>query len=179
MDSLIRFYNQAAKLKRLKRAGWGRCGIEPQCESVADHTFGVATLALLLPDSAGVDRERCVALALVHDLAESLVGDITPHDGIDPAEKRRREQSAIAQLTKLLDDGNRLTSLWQEFEAGQSPEAMLVRDLDVIEMAWQARSYHQSGELSPESAATFIDSAKARIRTPAGKQLLQVVLGSG
>lgn len=24
---------------------------------------------------------RCIKMAIVHDLAESLVGDITPHDG--------------------------------------------------------------------------------------------------
>src|SRR5437868_14974074 len=104
MQSLVRFLEQVSKLKTTPRAGWQRCGVEP-CESVADHTFGVALLALLLPDAehsgeparprAGLDREHCIALALVHDLAESIVGDITPHDGVDPAEKRRREEQAM------------------------------------------------------------------------------------
>lgn len=30
-------------------------------------------------------------MALVHDLAESLVGDITPHDGVSKEEKYRLE----------------------------------------------------------------------------------------
>jgi phosphatidate cytidylyltransferase len=74
MESLLRFFEHAMRLKATKRAGWQRCGVR-ECESVADHTFGVALLALFLPKSLGlnVDRDRCVALALVHDLAESLI----------------------------------------------------------------------------------------------------------
>lgn len=30
-------------------------------------------------------------MALVHDLAESVVGDITPHQGVTKEEKYRRE----------------------------------------------------------------------------------------
>ncbi len=36
-------------------------------------------MAMLLPRDAGVDVQRCVRMALVHDVAESIVGDITPH----------------------------------------------------------------------------------------------------
>ena len=73
-----------------------RAGASADKSSVADHTFGVALLALLFPRGAAgdVDRHHCVALAIVHDLAESIVGDVTPHDRIDPAEKHRREAAA-------------------------------------------------------------------------------------
>ena len=79
---------------------------ERSCESVAEHTFGVALLALLAPALAddNLDREHCAALALVHDLAESNVGDITPHDAIDAATKRQREESAMGQLAQALRD---------------------------------------------------------------------------
>jgi putative hydrolase of HD superfamily len=110
-------------LKRLRRAGWRRCGVaESSCESVAEHTFGVALLAMLLPQTAGLelDRGRCVMLALVHDLAEASVGDITPHDGVDPVEKRRREEAAMRDLAQRLGDES-ILSLWLEFEAGREP----------------------------------------------------------
>jgi putative hydrolase of HD superfamily len=180
MEPLIRFFGQATRLKTLKRAGWGRCGME-QCESVADHTFGVALLALcLLPKNPvhGIDRDHCVAMALAHDLAESIVGDITPHDAVEPAEKHRREEAAMRELAANLGD-DEVLKLWQEFEQGQTEEAKCVRDLDVIEMAHQARVYERSGKLKPAEAARFVDSARTRVQTQMGRKLLNAVLRSG
>jgi putative hydrolase of HD superfamily len=179
MEALIRFFAQATRLKTLKRAGWGRCGVEA-CESVADHTFGVALLALcLLPKSPGhgINRDRCVAIALAHDLAESIVGDITPHDAVEPEEKHRREEAAMRELAAILGD-DEVLKVWQEFEQGQTEEAKCVRDLDVIEMAHQAKVYERSGKLTPADAARFIESAKARVQTPIGRKLLDAVLRS-
>jgi putative hydrolases of HD superfamily len=173
-DRLTEFLATAMKLKTLKRAGWLRCGVAP-CESVAEHTFGVALLALLASGS-DVNSERCVALALVHDLAESLVGDITPHDAVSPEEKRQREAEAIDELAQLLGEDHELPRLWAEFENGKSPEAKLVRDLDVIEMAWQAVEYQNTGSLTAVAAAGFIDSARKRVTTSAGKKLLALIL---
>lgn len=180
MEPLIRFFAQATRLKTLKRAGWGRCGVEA-CESVADHTFGVALLALcLLPKNPvhGIDRDHCVAIALAHDLAESVVGDITPHDAVEPEEKHRREEAAMRELAATLGD-DELLNLWQEFEQGETEEAKCVRDLDVIEMAHQAKVYERSGKLKSADAARFVGSAKARMQTAMGRKLLDAVLRAG
>ena len=68
------------RLKEVPRTGWLDRDIPvEETESVADHSFGVAMLAwLLAPDE--LDRLRVVELALIHDLAESVVGDVTPYD---------------------------------------------------------------------------------------------------
>jgi putative hydrolase of HD superfamily len=173
-DDLLTFLATATRLKTLDRAGWRRCGVDP-CESVADHTFGVALLALILPNAADldVDRDRVIALSLVHDLAESIVGDITPHDGVDPREKRRREEAAIRQLAA--SGGPHLLDLWTEFEAGETSEAKLARDLDVIEMAWQARQYERAGKLPRERADQFVASARQRVATDAGRRMLDAI----
>jgi putative hydrolase of HD superfamily len=181
---LLDFYGRASQLKSIDRAGWRRCGIERgDCESVADHSFGVALLALLIPPDqiAGgerFDRDHCVALALVHDLAESIVGDITPHDGIEAADKHAREHDAIRTLSQTLGD-EQLLKLWEEFEAATTPEARLVRDLDVIEMAIQAKSYERRGLLTAEHAAAFVESASRRITTPSGRAMLESVVSAG
>jgi putative hydrolase of HD superfamily len=182
-DGLVRFLAIASKLKILRRAGWVRCGVEP-CESVAEHTFGVALLALIVPEDVNTDRKRCIAMALVHDLAEAIVGDLTPHDGVPAEEKRVRERAAILEMAAELGPaselaglgGGALVELWEEFEAGASEEARLVRDLDVIEMALQARTYQQEGRLSATNAADFIRSAETRVRTDIGRQLLQRII---
>ena len=174
-EPILEFYAQVARLKNLKRAGWRRCGVEP-CESVAEHTFGVSALALALTKSAGVNRDKCLALAVVHDLAEAIVGDITPNDGIDPAEKSRRESEAIARFAQTLGDES-LVALWKEFESAATPEAKLVRDLDVIEMALQAREYQRLGRLSASDADEFVQSARRRVTTEIGKRLIEAASG--
>jgi 5'-deoxynucleotidase YfbR-like HD superfamily hydrolase len=33
----------------------------------------------MIASDAGVDQTRCIKMSIVHDVAESIVGDITPH----------------------------------------------------------------------------------------------------
>ena len=176
MDPVMSFFRRAMELKQLKRAGWVRCGVTP-CESVAEHTFGVSVLALVLSRAAGVDRGKCLALAVVHDLAEAIVGDITPADGIAADEKLRREREAIAELSRLLNDAE-IANLWDEYEHGETPESQLVRDLDAIEMALQATTYLNQKLLDVSQARQFVNSARARVQTPTGKQLLDNIVSA-
>ena len=38
---------------------------------------------------------RCLRMCLAHDLAESIVGDITPSDGISKEEKFKKEKVSV------------------------------------------------------------------------------------
>jgi putative hydrolase of HD superfamily len=64
----------------------------------------MAMMALLLGDgaAAGVDAARCLRMALVHDAAEAIVGDITPHCGVSEEDKHAREAAAIARMQGML-----------------------------------------------------------------------------
>ena len=73
---------------RTPRTGWVLRKVEKP-ESVADHMYRMAMLAFLADDSLA--KDRCIKMCLVHDLAESIVGDITPEDKISKAEKHRQE----------------------------------------------------------------------------------------
>ena len=141
---MLRFLALAGRLKETARAGWALRGNVPP-ESVADHSFRVALLALVLSGDADppLDRERCVAMALVHDLAESLVGDITPYDGVSTEEKHRREREAMEHLAALAGDP-RLLRLWEEYQAAATPEARFVKDLDKLETVLQAAEYEEA-----------------------------------
>lgn len=157
--------DEALGLKSLPRAGWLRAGIS-QPESVAAHSWGVAWLALVhCPPE--LDRGRVLALATLHDLAEVRVGDITPHDGVPKAEKRAREQAAA---TDLLADQPELLALWAEAEAGESPEAQFVKELDRLDMGLQALRYAAEGG---QDTREFIESALQGIRRPELRALLR------
>lgn len=131
---------EAFALKALDREGWKRIGV-PRPESVAAHSWGVALLALLRcpPD---LDREKLLAMAILHDLAEVRVGDLTPHDGVTKEEKHRRERAAMDDLLAHRPD---LRAIWDEAEAGVTPEARLLKELDRADMGVQALLYGEAG----------------------------------
>ncbi|KAI1297781.1 hypothetical protein EDD11_006929 [Mortierella claussenii] len=69
----LQFLHIVENLKRTKRTGWINSGIKP-AESIADHMYRMSIMALLIDEkTAGVDKNRCIKMAIVHDLAESLV----------------------------------------------------------------------------------------------------------
>lgn len=145
----------AMALKDVDRAGWKRVGVAHP-ESVAAHSWGVALLALLRCP-AGLDREKLLAMAILHDLAELRVGDLTPHDGVSKEEKHRRERAA---MDDLLADRPDLRAIWDEAEAGTSPEARLLKALDRADMGLQAERYADLGF----DTAEFTASAAAGMR---------------
>lgn len=52
--------------------------------------------------------------ALVHDLAECIVGDLTPHCGVSPEEKHRREDEAMKKIAELTGiAGDRMYELYK------------------------------------------------------------------
>lgn len=161
-------------LKEVRRAGWVRHGIA-DAESVADHSYGVATLALLLAGQAGVDRERVLALAIIHDIAETITGDITPFDAVTPAEKASGEWAAIDQLSSLWST-DELRRLFAEYRQNTSAEAQFVHDLDALEMASQAISYEQAGRLSRAAADSFLESASQHINGSVARQAFDALI---
>jgi putative hydrolase of HD superfamily len=155
-DALRRRLLHHLGLKELARAGWLRAGVAAP-ESVAAHSWGVAWLVLVLAPPS-IDRGRALAIAVIHDLAEVDVGDLTPHDGVSPEDKRRREEAALAELLGGLPGGDGLHALWLEYEAQSTPEGRFVKACDRLDMALQAQRY--AAERGVE-VGDFIDSALA------------------
>ena len=83
---------------------------------------------------------RCMKLALVHDVAEAIVGDITPTCGVSDADKHALESAAVQRIKAMLGGttlaGEEIEQLWLEYEAGQTAEAQLVKDFDKVGAAW-------------------------------------------
>ncbi len=150
------------RLKALDRAGWVRRGV-PAPESVAAHSWGVAWLVLvLLPPE--LDRGKALAYAVIHDLAEVRVGDITPLDGV--TDKPAREVAAMAAICQ---DRRDLLEIWQAYEAQADAEARFVRELDRLDMALQALAYHRAGNAG---MSELVESAAKVVRHPMLRPLL-------
>ncbi len=173
----VRALLDIADLKQLFREGWLRRGLDPaRAESVADHSFGVAALALVLTPALrpDLDAGRVLRMAVAHDLGEIHAGDLVPADGVAPRAKHRREAEGVARLAAGLpgDAGSRLRSLWDEAEARRSPEARFVRQLDRLEMALQATAYQLRDAVD---AGEFLRSARRDIDDPGLLDLLDAL----
>jgi putative hydrolase of HD superfamily len=169
---LIQAYFEFNQLKQLYRQGWLRVGLPPErCESVAEHSLGVALLCLFIADTyfPEADVSKVVRIALLHDLGEARVGDLTPHDPVGAEEKHRREREAVAHILGGLPRGAEYLALWEEYEQGRSFEARLVRQVDRLEMGLQACIYeHQgAGDLSE-----FFASVHKALEAPELKAVL-------
>lgn len=84
-QNLLQFLRLVGQLKRVPRTGWVYRNVQKP-ESVSDHMYRMAVMALVTKDEH-LNKDRCVRLALVHDMAECIVGDIAPADNIP---KRRK-----------------------------------------------------------------------------------------
>nr|KAG5694408.1 hypothetical protein BaRGS_017441 [Batillaria attramentaria] len=116
-------------------------------------------MAMLAPSELNTDR--CVKMALVHDMAECIVGDLTPTDGVSKEEKHRQEEAATKHMCSLLDEplGTQLFQLWQDYEDQASGEAKFVKDLDRLDMVMQAYEYERQ-EQRPGFLQEFFDSTE-------------------
>ncbi|WBW74654.1 GMP 5'-nucleotidase [Schizosaccharomyces osmophilus] len=146
-QSILPFLETISKLKSTPRTGWLYHGIEAP-ESIADHMHRMGILTLLCNDPA-INKDRCVKIAIVHDLAESIVGDITPHENVSKEEKHRLEMEAMNKITKeilpsnLAMNAEEIRELFLEYEHASTSEAKFVKDIDKFEMLAQMFEYEK------------------------------------
>lgn len=175
-DSPVPFFHLLERLKTTPRAGWRRFGIEP-CESISDHMYRMSIMTMMAPSSISskLDLLKCCRMALVHDMAEALVGDITPVDGVSKEEKSRRESETMDYIcTTLLGkfngglNGQDIRKLWQEYEDSETIESKFVHDIDKVELISQMVEYERAqqgkkdlGEFTWVSTKVQSDEVKA------------------
>lgn len=140
------------RLKRLERTGWALRGMPAGAESVAAHSFGVAVTAMLLADelvNAGVaiDADRVLRMAVLHDWAETRVGDMprtaTTYFGSEV--RRAAEMNAFADIAQDLRNADSYRELHEEYERRQTLESRLVKAADVIDLLVQVLALERAG----------------------------------
>jgi len=163
---VLDFFMKIGKLKQLRRTGWVRNGVSDP-ESVADHMYRMSIMSFLLKKDTGLDISRCIKISVAHDMAECIVGDLTPFCGVSKEEKHEREREAMRELCSMIgpDAGQEIEALWQEYESQSSPEARAVKDLDRFDMILQAYEY-ETQELRPQALQQFFDTTAGQFNHP-------------
>lgn len=156
------FIHILEKMKCNTRHGWTSTG---RHESVAEHTFRVAAMALLLEDEfPELDMARVIKMCLVHDWGEAVTGDIPAFD--KTASDEAVEADAVSELiSRLPDKRDALSALFAELNALETPEAKLYKALDRVEAViqhneapldtWIEREYTLNLEYGVEDCAQF------------------------
>ncbi|MCS7136239.1 MAG: HD domain-containing protein [Nitrososphaerota archaeon] len=149
-EKLLKFLEYVYMLKEIRRRGWMKKGVS-RIESVADHSFSLALMSMVMADMRGLNVERSVGMALLHDLCESIVGDLTPKDrtkiGVEKSleEEHRATKYVLSFLPPSL--AKKYLDLWEEYKTESTAEAKLVKELDRLERALQAVKYTKNKAL--------------------------------
>ena len=173
---IIDFFKTAVNLKKVNRQGWvDKLSIDNP-ESVADHSYSMAIMGMVFSDLENYDSEKILKMILLHDLAESEIGDYTPGE-ITSEKKDELENNAFSKISENLPNPikSQYQEIWNEYQENRTSEAMIVHQIDKLEMVLQAKSYQKQG-YSKEKLQTFVESAEQEITNPKLKELFTKII---
>lgn len=132
LNKQVDFLVEIDKLKNIYRRSFLIDG--KKNENSAEHSWHVAMMSILLIDYSeeNTDQLRVLKMLLIHDIVEIDAGDTFCYDETAALDKESREKSAADRLFNILppDQAVELRELWNEFEAGITPEAKFASALD-------------------------------------------------
>ena len=107
-------------------------------ENNAEHSWHFALMAMTLFEHCaleGVNIDRVIKMAIVHDLVEIYAGDTPAQDIAANIGKEDREREAADKLFALLpqEQAQEYRSLWEEFDAMQTPDAIYASAIDRLQ----------------------------------------------
>ena len=183
MTGLADFIRIANDLKTNKRTGWVVCGVDLP-ESIADHSFMMALMCLAVPEK-GIDKNKAVKMAIAHDLAESVTGDLISKDNweggsIERKEKTELERKAMESILSGLskETAADVMGLWEEFEECKTPEARFVKEIDTAELLIQAKLYSEKSNSKKPLHGFWDEKNLSKIKSESIKTLVKGIISS-
>ncbi|OGR40500.1 MAG: metal-dependent phosphohydrolase [Desulfobacula sp. RIFOXYB2_FULL_45_6] len=172
MEHIANLLFEVRILKDIVRSGYAFLGSGK--ETIAEHSFMTAficfAMARLDPD---VDREKLVAMALVHDIAEARTGDL---NYVEKKYCKTDEAKAISHLTGRIPFGSDIRVLVDEFNLGETREAKLANDADQISFILELKKLMDTGVKGPEK---WLPIVTGRLITRTGQKIADAILKTG
>jgi len=174
---LIKFLLKAGSLKSIKRSGWVREKM-PNPETVAEHSWRVAVLALILGKELKLNTDQLVKMALVHDLEEVETNDPVTQRGKKQVSVhcQKSEEEIIKKMLSQVPDQNKIFSLWEAHIPENGPQRTKYSDLlyqiGKVATCWQAFEYELDGA-NPKRLDEFWENAYTHCKQPILVNLLR------
>ncbi len=185
-EEIFMFYYLNFRLKNKVRSGWDNkhWNINSErIERISEHIVGTIALAIAMDskfdynEKIDLDRnieiDEIIKLLAIHEIGETLIGDITPFDGITPEQKKEIEHKAmISAIGNLCDKRNLIEALF-DFDEQISKESLFAHFCDKIEADLQSKFYQDSGlhhSLDDQSNNCVFGSSKVQQMLKDGAQ---------
>ena len=149
-EEIFKFYYLNFRLKNKVRTGWDskHWNVKSdRIETISEHVVGTIGLAMVLNSEFeyNFDTDKELKMLVIHETGETLIGDITPFDGITPEKKKEIEHQAMRDALGNLKEKDSLLNLLFEFDEQETPEAKCSHYCDKIEADLQAKIYQDKG----------------------------------
>lgn len=129
----LAFLQKAENLKNTLRSAHTSTG---RRESSAEHSWRLCLMIVLFKhEFAGLDIAKLLEMAVIHDLAEAICGDIPAVEQTLAPDKSQNESRGMREILSSLPDDiqNRIYELWEDYEHAKSKEAEVLKGLDKLE----------------------------------------------
>ena len=164
-DDMFSFFHAVGRLKDTYRFSANKFLRDK--ESSADHSWRLSLMAFVVAEELklDIDVNRAVRIAIVHDINESITGDIDyrliVRNIISKEEKKKSEMEAILKLKGLIGGsmGEDIYGLWKEYEDAATKEARFIKALDKLETLTYLAELGSEVIDMPDMIAKYADSA--------------------
>lgn len=136
--------------------------------NLAEHTFRVIWIAVVLSQMEKANIERVILLALIHDLPETRTGDV---NYLSRVYTKRDELAAIDETTKETSIQHIIASAWEEYESRQTLESKVVKDADTLDCDLELREQRCNGCLLEDTFSTLRQIASEKLYTQSARNL--------
>lgn len=149
-EEIFKFYYLNFRLKDKVRTGWDskHWNVKSKrIETVSEHIVGTIGLAIGSNSEFeyNIDNDKILKMLVIHEIGETLIGDITPFDGITPEQKKEIEHKAMRTALGNLKEKDSMLSLLFEFDDEKTPEAIVSHYDDKMEADLQSKIYLEKG----------------------------------
>jgi putative hydrolase of HD superfamily len=164
MSNIANFLFEVGMLKKTPRTGYQFLGSGN--ESVADHSFRMAVIGYVLAEEIDeADTFKTVLMCLFHDFHEARTGD---QNYVNKRYNKISEDKALADMTENIPSGGNITSIVDEFNKGETIEAVIARDADQLDLIMELK---EQSDLGNKYANDWLFYAKKRLQSDSARKL--------
>src|SRR3989338_5736656 len=164
--------------KELPRQGFIAMGFKrAEADSVAAHSWTTAILAYLLAielkkEGVKIDAEKTLKMALFHDMAETIVGDVgTFVKGMAKGAFAPIEEEGLKWLVSDIPNKNEIIELVEEYMQRKTVEARVCKVADNLDALAQAK-----GVPGAASALKYFKEVYHITKIPFHKEAVEMIL---
>jgi len=171
IEKIVNFIFELGHLKIQPRSGWWFAGVRDP-ESVAEHVMRTAQIGWILAEmEGGVDPRDVACMLLIHDNGETRISDLNTVNRMYFTNKDEAESHSFFDQLETLGGGikERWEKYFNEFEEKKTKAAMIARDADGLECAFEAKKLLALGHAP---AQEWIDSTEECLKTESAKKIM-------